>query len=272
MKNSFCKLAALALLLSTIIYQPSTVFAQGPLTPPGAPAPTFKTLDQVEPRTPISTVPFTITNSGSFYLTKSLATTTDGVIINSDDVTLDLNGFTLSGDGGSSDSGVEVGTSLTDGQQRVVIRNGIVRNFGVGVNIEPVSSAVVVEGIMADSSRVGIVLSGTATAVAHNCIIRNCLVVSNSIAGVQLGGSSVNQFGRSIISDCQVIGNAGAGFQIAGTNNLIIRNLASGNGTDYSISANNRAGIIVTPTATSATIFTGGSGSGTTDPFANLKY
>ena len=31
----------------------STVFAQGSLTPPGAPAPTMKTLAQIEPRTPI---------------------------------------------------------------------------------------------------------------------------------------------------------------------------------------------------------------------------
>ena len=32
----------------------TAVFAQGPLTPPGAPALTMKTLDQIEPRTPIN--------------------------------------------------------------------------------------------------------------------------------------------------------------------------------------------------------------------------
>jgi hypothetical protein len=41
-------------LLSTLILQPPTLHAQGSLTPPGAPAPTMKSLDQVEPRTPIS--------------------------------------------------------------------------------------------------------------------------------------------------------------------------------------------------------------------------
>ena len=49
------------------------VAAQGSLTPPGAPAETMKTLEQVEPRTPVSSLPFTITQSGSYYLTTTLA-------------------------------------------------------------------------------------------------------------------------------------------------------------------------------------------------------
>jgi hypothetical protein len=41
--------------------------AQGSLTPPpGAPAPTMKTLDQIEARTPISSAPFTISAPGSY--------------------------------------------------------------------------------------------------------------------------------------------------------------------------------------------------------------
>ena len=57
---------ALFFVLSTINYQPSTCFAQGPLAPPGPPGPTMKTLDQIEPRTPISSLPFTISASGSY--------------------------------------------------------------------------------------------------------------------------------------------------------------------------------------------------------------
>jgi hypothetical protein len=44
------KLAALALLFA-FLHPPSSSFAQGALTPPGAPAPTMKSLAQVEPRT-----------------------------------------------------------------------------------------------------------------------------------------------------------------------------------------------------------------------------
>ncbi len=56
----------------------SSGLGQGSLTPPGAPAPTMRSLDQIEPRTPISTLPFTITTGGHYYLTKSLSTTGDG--------------------------------------------------------------------------------------------------------------------------------------------------------------------------------------------------
>ena len=42
---------------ATLNSQLSTIFAQATLAPPGAPTPTMSTLDQVEPRTPISSVP-----------------------------------------------------------------------------------------------------------------------------------------------------------------------------------------------------------------------
>ena len=48
------KVATLMLLLSSFILHPSSLLAQGSLTPPGAPAPTMKTLAQIDPRTPIS--------------------------------------------------------------------------------------------------------------------------------------------------------------------------------------------------------------------------
>ena len=85
------------------------VLAQGPITPPGAPAPAMKTLDQIEPRTPISSLPFTISQSGSYYLTRNLqftAATGPAILINANYVTLDLMGFTLSSTALVSDAAI----------------------------------------------------------------------------------------------------------------------------------------------------------------------
>ncbi len=99
-----------------------SVFAQGSLTPPGAPAPTMKSLDQVEARTPISSAPFTITASGSYYLTADLTVASGNAItVNADDVTLDLNGFTISSTA-SPAGGAAV--FIGNGRQNITIRNG----------------------------------------------------------------------------------------------------------------------------------------------------
>jgi len=105
----------------------------GDLNPPAGPvAPTLKTLDEVEPRTPISSLPFTIDTSGSYYLTQSLAGST-GITIDVDDVTLDLNGFSLTGVDPSG-HGINVTTAPT-GRVNVTIQNGTVRDWDLtGVN------------------------------------------------------------------------------------------------------------------------------------------
>src|ERR1041385_7160549 len=87
------------IILTSVALSSSLVaaFAQGNLTPPGAPAPTMKTLAQIEPRTPIATAPFTITAGGSYYLTTNVSVVTgDAITIATNNVTLDLNGFTIS--------------------------------------------------------------------------------------------------------------------------------------------------------------------------------
>src|SRR5260370_272164 len=54
-----------------VAFQIST-FGQGNLTPPGTPGPTMKTLTQIEPRTPINSVPFNLALPGSYYLVTNL--------------------------------------------------------------------------------------------------------------------------------------------------------------------------------------------------------
>jgi hypothetical protein len=115
-------MAATPLFLSSFILHPSA-FPQGSLTPPGPPAPTMKTLDQIEPRTPISSLPFTISASGSYYLTQNLSVSTGNAItINGiAGVTLDLNGFTITSTAATA-SGTAI--ALLNGGNDITIKNG----------------------------------------------------------------------------------------------------------------------------------------------------
>src|SRR5262245_49232138 len=92
----------LRLTVALIASLPFSLLAQGNLVPPGAPAPTMKSLEQVEPRTPISSLPFTISSSGSYYVTRNLAGAIGlhGITVDSSGVTLDLGGFELTGGSG----------------------------------------------------------------------------------------------------------------------------------------------------------------------------
>ena len=83
------------------MFTAADVMGPGPLTPPGSPGETMKTLAQVEPRTPISSLPYTIGSAGSYYVTGNLSSTTNGIVIKSSDVTVDLMGFTLTGMAGT---------------------------------------------------------------------------------------------------------------------------------------------------------------------------
>ena len=145
MKNQTRFLRVGRLLLAVILSVPfASAFAQGDLTPPGSPAPTMKTLQQVEPRTDLqaTTVPagvdtsngsyhFIINQAGSYYLSANLGVTkTNGIQINAEGVTLDLNGFEISRASGTGGNGIEIVTTA----HRATVRNGSIQGFSGGVN------------------------------------------------------------------------------------------------------------------------------------------
>ena len=127
--KQFVQIAAIVL-LSILNHQLSTCFAQGSLTPPGTPAPTMKSLDQIEARTPITNTAslVTISQPGSYYLTANLTVSTgDGIDINTNDVTLDLNGFTIRS---TAASATGTGILLNNGWTDITIGNGHIRGGG----------------------------------------------------------------------------------------------------------------------------------------------
>ena len=219
MKTQRLLIASLALtVLSTLNSQLSTVFAQGSLTPPGAPAPTMKTLAQIEPRTPVDATHtpgdannlFIISQSGSYYLTTNITGVAgkNGIGIQASNVCLDLSGFALMGGGTSSLSGIEVAGSPAN----IKICNGLVRDWGnYGVNtanaggcefdhlnatanagpgLQTGSHSLVVNCIIAGNA-------GTGILTGDDCAVDGCLVVSNHYGietgtGCRLSGCTAN--------------------------------------------------------------------------------
>ncbi|MCA9307861.1 MAG: hypothetical protein KDA16_15140, partial [Phycisphaerales bacterium] len=116
-----------------VVLSAAALLFAGDTNPPAGPvAPTMKTLEQVEPRTPIASLPYNITAPGSYYLTGNLATAGNGITVSASDVTIDLMGFTITG----SDPNDFTGVLLTsDSFDNVTVRDGTLRTFRFGVNL-----------------------------------------------------------------------------------------------------------------------------------------
>jgi len=271
-----------AIILTILVPAAATSYA-GPLTPPpgaigtnGLPVGYMKTLNEVEPRRHISAIPYTITNSGSYFLTENLRATdhtVNGITVLTNDVRIDLNGFSLLGDkakGGNDGAAVWV----NPGYMNVCVRNGVTRDWNKGglyalgtydgriekvichdngsVNYNDIQTGK--EWVVADcasytSGSNGIALQPASVVkdcmvfnaaasgidASIQCHIRKCLAYGNTVAGILVNEGCT-------VTDCSPLQNKGHGIQ-ANTNNRIQNNSCVDNGKDGSSS-----GIYVTGT------------------------
>jgi len=140
------------------------------------------TSDSCCSRIPISTNGFTITQPGSYYLTQSI----NGAInINANDVTFDLNGYTITGD---------------------LISGGII--------ITNVSNVIVFNGrVIATALNQGVQLNSSTQS-----IIENLKIIGFGIGILNESFSQNNYIANNVIYNCSV------GISVQGSNNVVIEN------------------------------------------------
>jgi parallel beta-helix repeat protein len=203
--------------------------AQGPLTPTSAPTPNMKTLAQVEPRIPITELPFIIEESGSYYLATNLIgkSVQNGIMILANHVTLDLSGFSLIGS--NSINAISCGSDPS--VKNVVIRNGWIGGWYRALDAQ-VNQGLLIENIHAVSN--GWSGGYTTFLVGNAAVIRHCTIQKAGTAIIAGSGSrisdcdiydssfdGINTSSECKITDCNVVNSGSTGLELGADNTVI---------------------------------------------------
>lgn len=163
---------------------------------------------QDEVRIAIGSLPYTINQHGSYYLTGNLNGSRGGISISADDVTLDLMGFTIDGGG----AGVTSYGIFLSGGNNVTIRNGTVKGFGWG-------------GIYQGAASVRYT-----TVMDINALNNGTLGTDTSFSGIYLRSP------HSHVERCNAGNNGGYGIHVY-TSSKVINSTAYSNSGTYGINA-----------------------------------
>jgi hypothetical protein len=177
--------------------------------------------------------PFTISQPGTYRLTSNLSVTAQsasGIVITTNNVTLDLNGFAIMR---TMNSG---GRGIYSEEGSVLVRNGTVTGFGFdGISIQ---YAAVIENVRVIGNGAGIRLAGPGS------VVRRCVVADNiSGNGIELtsgtatenvvvgnGLRGIQAFGTNLITANVILGNTNRGIEAFG--GTVTNNTSVGNGAD----------------------------------------
>lgn len=202
----------------------------------------------------------TIKEPGSYTVTKNLSAAGDCLVVAASFVTIDLDGYVMTGNG----TGQGIGSGPFDARN-VAVRNGTLVNFLVGINLDSTVGGAVIEKVRLFGNGTGISCGNSCT-ITDNTLEQNgsgivvneaARIVGNTVAeNTQASGVAIFLGDNSYASGNTVFNNGGAGISGA-QNNIVTDNIvkgSQGNGievqdgntvTKNSIQANTSSGIIV---------------------------
>jgi parallel beta-helix repeat protein len=187
-------------------------------------------------RIPITYLPFTINQPGSYYVTANLTGVpgTNGITVNASHVTIDLNGFDMVGV-----PGAQSGINVVGFRTNVAIYNGTLRSWPGGAVFAIFVRAMHLNRLRASDNTIGGLVSGphslivdchatrnqvmpngAGIAAGIHSIVKNCIANENIGDGISASdGSTVTGCtanhnvtdGIQVTTDCRVIGNTCAG-------------------------------------------------------------
>jgi hypothetical protein len=146
-----------------------------------------------------------ISQSGSFMLVKNLTATGDCIVLTADFITIDLSGFTITGNG----KGVGIST-VEDSRRGISVSNGNITGFYDGVEMRNARDVTLDRVRVTDNAHHGIRigLSGT-PGMTSNVIIKNCVVIKNGSNDIVTTRSVVSEniIGKMTAANSTTIGN-----------------------------------------------------------------
>ena len=190
---------------------------QGPLAPASGPTETMKSLDQIEPRTPISELPFAITEPGSYFVTGNLTSTEYGIIVAASGVTIDLGGHTLSGSG--NDAGI-----VADTNNMVVVQNGVIEGFAYGIRAINSNYGRYERLVVRDNVNSGIGLFSVADEANGN-VIQDVSVIGHGQIGVLIAAYSGGVTRGNMVLNSSIMNNQRNGIRLLGDGGRVSGNI-----------------------------------------------
>ncbi|MEK6644893.1 MAG: right-handed parallel beta-helix repeat-containing protein [Planctomycetota bacterium] len=191
-------------IVSVVILTCAAAVFSGPLNPPTGPVQTTGRT-QINQQF-IAALPYVITQPGSYVLTGNLvmAGVGNGIEITTDNVTIDLAGFSITGVSGNPFSAI-FATSPGFGvfRKNIAITNGTVNEWDfAGIELSNASNIRI--------SHIQAYRCGTGLYLAFNNTISQCVFENCFSSGVQAGNVTT-------MSDCTALFNGGGGFSVGST-------------------------------------------------------